>query len=128
MTPSLETKLPVSQVHPWELQNYPRAPAFALALGKHPATVFTGNCAHDEKTEASSLYMAQRAIGNAIKAFEDALQLFRRNSYPPVADAQRDPFLIRSIEAHRDVHLIAGILHRVVEHIRNRCAQLFGIA
>ena len=77
------------RIHPRQLQNYPRPTPFALALGEHPATVFPGDGAHDEQTEASSLHVAQRAIGDAIKAFEDALQLSRRNAYTLIADTQR---------------------------------------
>src|SRR5882724_8357125 len=75
------------QTHPRQLQDYPRAPAFALTLGEDSAAVFTGDCPHNEKAKASSLHMTLRTIGNAVKAFEDALQLFRRDPNTLVADA-----------------------------------------
>ena len=78
--------------HPGQLQDYRGAAAFAFTLGKDSAAVLAGNGPHDEKTEASSLHMTQRAVGNAVKAFENSLQLFRRDPYPLVADTQRHLF------------------------------------
>ena len=74
---------PRLQAHPGQLQNHRGAASFAFALGKDASAVLAGNGPHDEKAEASSLHVTQRAVGDAVKAFEDALQLFGLESLLP---------------------------------------------
>ena len=84
--------------------------------------------AHDEQAEAGSLDLKTGASGNAIETFEDAFQFRRGNADAAIADAQRDVFIVGSLDAHRDIHLVAGILHSVVEQVGNRGPQLGGVA
>ncbi len=84
--------------------------------------------AHDEEAEAGAFDLKTGATGNAIEAFEDAFEFWRGDADAAIGDAQRDVFIVRSFDAHRDIHLVAGIFHGVIEQVGNGGAQLGGIA
>src|ERR1700677_867008 len=87
-----------------------------------------GDGTHDEKAQTGSFDVRDRTIGNSIEALENALQLRRRNAASAVLDAQPHTLFVGGFNANGNIHLIAGILDRVVQQIRDGGAQLRRIA
>ena len=68
---------------------------------------------------------AADTTGSALGVFW--AQLVRRNSYPMVAHAEHYVLLVRGLDLNRHINPPIGILDGVIENVRNRSAQFFGI-
>jgi len=86
-----------------------------------------GDGANDKQAQSRPFDVRQRAVGDAIETLEHALQFRLRNADAVVLDAQPDMLLIRRFDADRNIHLVAGILDGIVEHVGDGCAQFLGI-
>ena len=111
----------------WQFEREGRALAFTLAVREDAAAVLLGDRTHDEQAEARALHLVAPRL-EAVEAREDPLQLRLRDADAAVAHAH--PQASRLGRGHFDAHLhvLQGVLHGVVEQVRQRGAQLVGVA
>ncbi len=75
---------------------------------------------HDEQSQARSFDVRQRATAHAIKAAEDSFQLLGSDSNSAILHFEHDSLFVRRLQLYLHIDVIAGILHRILKHIRNR--------
>jgi len=83
--------------------------------------------AHQEKAKAGAANLPEGAAGHTIKTLEDGFQLGARNADTAVLHPQNQPLLLFYRELDGYINVVARILHRIVENVRHRSAQIFGI-
>src|SRR5436190_20919163 len=76
-----------------------------------------GDCADEEESQAGSAHLRKCAVRNTVETLEDGLQLIGRNSDSAVLDAQSQAVFRVLFEAHRNIHVITGIFHCIVQNI-----------
>jgi hypothetical protein len=90
--------------------------------------VLAGDVADQEEAKAGPLYFCHRTAGDAVEAFEDALQLILGNADAGVGDAEGHPGVAGNGQRAADVHAFGGVLDGVVENVDDSGAEVFGDA
>ena len=111
-----------------QLERECRAAADALALRERAAAVALGGLRDDEQAEAGAFDALRQRPRRAIEAAEDALRLVRRNADALVAHADDGEVLFAFADLDFDAHVLARVLHRVVQQVEDRAAKMIGIA
>src|ERR1700733_4029636 len=104
------------------------AASFSGALGKGIAAVLTGDGAHQEEAEPGAFHAQDAAIGHAVEAAEDALEMGLRNAEALSRDADHDPGIAFDGKHDGEMCTVRRVFHRVVDDVQYCRAQLFGIA
>ena len=86
-----------------------------------------GDRAHDVEAEAGALDLRAARL-EAVKAIEDAPELRLRNADAGILDAHPRRVGRGAGDLHRDLRRAVRILHRVVEQVGDRRAQIVDVA
>ena len=100
---------------------------FSGALGEDATAVPLGDRADDVEAEPGALHFRSERL-EAVEAVEDASELGARNADAGVPDANPRRVGRRARGLHGDQRRSARILHRVVEEVGDRRAQLVDVA
>ena len=111
-----------------KLQEHGCAFAEAFADGADVAAVLAGYGAHEEEAEAGALDLDAVADAGAIEALEDAFELVRGQAETGVRDGEHGKGVALDEEATADVDAVGRVLHRIVEEVEDRCAEVFRMA
>ena len=87
-----------------------------------------GNGTHQKEAQAGAANLPQGPAGYPIKTFKDSFQLRARNADAAILYPQDQPLLLFYRELDGYINVVARILHRIIQNVRHRSAQIFGIA
>src|SRR6266851_720104 len=104
------------------------AEARAGAGGGGIAAVLAGDVADQEEAEAGALDLRHGTAGDAVEAFEDALELAGVEADAGVGDGEGDRGVVDDGQRAADVHAFGGVFDGVVEDVDDGGAEVFGDA
>jgi hypothetical protein len=104
------------------------AEAGAWAGGGGVAAVLAGDVADEEEAEAGSFESRHSAAGDAVEAFEDALELIGFEADAGVGDGESDRSVVDDGQGAADVNAFGGVFDGVVEDVDDGGAKVFGDA
>src|SRR5271168_5251389 len=90
--------------------------------------MLTSDVADEEEAESSSLNSRHSAAGDAVEAFEDALELIGCETDTGVGDGESDGRVIDDGQGATDVDAFGGVFDGVVEDVNDGGAKIFGDA
>jgi hypothetical protein len=86
------------------------------------------DAADEKEAEAGALDLREGTAGDAVEAFEDALELVGFETDAGVGDGEGDGGVVDDGERAADVHAFGGVLDGVVEDVDDGGAEVFGDA
>jgi hypothetical protein len=101
--------------------------AEACAEGADAAAMLDGDGADEEKTEAGAFDLDLVVGGGSIEAFEDALELARRETEAGIRDGEHGPGVALDADAAGDGYAGGGVLHGVVEEVEDGGAEVVDV-
>src|SRR2546423_920984 len=87
-----------------------------------------GYSADNVKPQTSSLKTRRKRSWNTIETLKNPLQLSFRNPNSVVSYAHGHVFIINSGRFYRHFYIASGILHSVIDQVRNRGSHVIQVA
>ena len=92
-----------------------------------PSPVRFHDLGGDGKTDALAAGVSIARFGHAIKGLENALELARGHTRPPIADRHREPRIV-PLDRHIHRRTLGTIAHCIAQHVFDRASQQIAVA
>ena len=109
-----------------QFDDYGRSLTFTRAFGKGISTVFLGDSFHDEQSQTRTFHVREGAVGDAMKALKDALEIVGRNADSLILHAQDNALFVRSFEANSHFDVVTRIFDGIVKNVGDGGSQVLG--